>query len=202
MWAVRNSPVSALLLRRAAATTKHQSLSSSVLLPTWSQGLRCFSSSDATTDGEFRTGKVKFYLRDKAYGFIIPDDNPSTELWVHRTSLDTPHSPDEFPTRPYLLRDEHVKFRVDRVHGQTDKAVQVRFANGREIPLYRKNYHASVVRGEMQKFGQAVFDILKDGKLTDDEKMEQIKAAQGTSEELIAIAAERQMHYGPEPGNK
>ena len=50
---------------------------------------------------------------DKAYGFIIPDRDPSEEIWVHRTSIDTPHSPEDFPTRPYLVRNERVRFRVE-----------------------------------------------------------------------------------------
>lgn len=148
---------------------------------------------------EYQTGKVKFYLRDKAYGFIVPDDSMEEEIWVHRTSIDTPHSPEEFPTRPYLQRDERVKFRVEpAATGQSSKAVDVRFENGRQIPLFRKNYHASVVKGEMQRLGEAVYDILLDERRTDEERLEQIKMAGKASEEHISLAAQRQEHFGPE----
>jgi cold shock CspA family protein len=141
---------------------------------------------------------VLFYLRNKAYGFINPDDDPSKQIWVHRTSLDTPHSVEAFPTRPYLLKGESVKFRIEPgAPGKTDKAVDVRFANGRQVPLFRKNYHASVVRGEMQRLGERTFEILKQ-EGSAEEQLELLKQAAQQAEEQIALAADKQSKYGPE----
>jgi len=194
MWGIRSPPSSTLFLCRVA---RLQSLTSKSLAGSQPYLFRAFSSD--TDKGDFLTGKVKFYLRDKAYGFIVPDGDASQEIWVHRTSLDTPHSPEKFPTRPYLLRDERVKFRVERAAGKSDKAADVLFENGRQVPLFRKNYHASVVRGEMHRLGETVFEILKDEDLSDDERMEQIKLAGKTAEENVSVAAERQQEFGPEP---
>lgn len=58
-------------------------------------------SAPASSSG-YLTGTVKFYIRSKGYGFIVPDDplsvpHSAPEVWVHRTSLDTPHLADEYP---------------------------------------------------------------------------------------------------------
>jgi cold shock CspA family protein len=196
MWALRNSS-SSTRFARGIARLQGASPQSFVAAPHPRSCARPFSSDEG---GEYFTGKVKFYLRDKAYGFIVPDDGVVDEIWVHRTSLDTPHSPEEFPTRPYLQRDERVKFRVEKAAaGQSSKATGVRFENGRQVPLFRKNYHAAVVRGEMQRLGEAVYDILRQDDLSDDDRLEQIKMVGKAAEENISLAAERQEQFGPEP---
>ncbi len=196
MLAFRTSNSSSLFIRVFAKLQ----CSSVKSFPVANQSLsRTLSSEGTSSSDDFQTGKVKFYLRSKAYGFIIPDDNPSTELWMHRTSIDTPHPVEEFPTRPYLLKGESVRFRVQpSSKGHTDEAVDVRFENGRQIPLYRKNYHASVVRGELERLGETVFTVLKQD-LPVLEQLEQIKAAAMAAEERISLAAERQEQHGPEP---
>lgn len=191
---------SASLLIRGINTIQKASLPKA-FLATSSSTLRTFSSDDSSSVGELQSGTVKFYLRSKAYGFIVPDSDPTSEIWVHRTSIDTPHSVEEFPTRPYLMKGESVKFRVEPgPQGQADKAVDVRFLNGRQIPLYRKNYHASVVRGEMQRFGETVFELLKQDSSVE-EKWQQIEEAAKSAEDQIALAAERQQQNGPEVEN-
>ena len=150
------------------------------------------------------TGTVKFYLRNKAYGFIVPDDPQSVghsgEVWVHRTSFDTPHDPLDFPTRPYLLKNERVRFQIAPANddGQTDKAIRLVFENGREVPLYRKNYAVSVVNGEQRRLGEAVLEILANTDSSHEDQFEQIQEAARTVEETIAQAAAHQETYGPE----
>jgi hypothetical protein len=133
--------------------------------------------------------------------------------------LDTPHSPDEFPTRPYLIKNERVRFQVQSTSNnnnnnnssdnpkskmkQSEVAIHVRFENGRQIPLYRKNYHASVVKGELQRLGQAVYDILSsnddnDEVVSSQQRYQKIMEAKNYAQEQIDLAAEKQGHYGPE----
>jgi cold shock CspA family protein len=194
MWALRNSSSSTRAFARGIVRLQATSPQS------FGVHCRCVRPFSSEEDGDYFTGKVKFYLRDKAYGFIVPDENAMDEVWVHRTSLDTPHSPDEFPTRPYLQKDERVKFRMEEAAvGQSSKAIDVLFENGRQVPLFRKNYHAAVLKGEMQRLGEAVYDILQEDDLSDEQRLEQIKMLGTTAEENISLAAERQEQYGPEP---
>jgi cold shock CspA family protein len=101
------------------------------------------SNNDAS-NATYLTGNVKFYLRDRLYGFIIPDDplaaGGHNELWFHRTNIQSPHSFDEFPSRPYLVKHERVKFRVEDKGGDAPNATatDITFENGRQVPLFRK----------------------------------------------------------------
>jgi cold shock CspA family protein len=163
---------------------------------------RHFSNSD-----DFFTGSVKFYVRGKAYGFLIPDDpskvpGGATEIWAHRTSFDTPHSADEFGTRPYLYKGERVKFRIqpetrdgDKV--AHDKAIDLRFEDGRQVPLFRKNYTPAVKKGETLKLGEFLVEVMKeDSSLSDEDIMEKIKAAVVVYDEAIAKAESVSQQYG------
>lgn len=170
-------------------------------------GVSCcyFSStiSNYNSSDDFLTGTVKFYIRKKAYGFIIPDDPAeagTSEIWVHRTSIDTPHSGEEYPTRPYLYKDERVKFRVEfEEEGRTPKAMNLMFENGKEVPLFRKNYHQSAIKGEHQRLGEFLLEIMKEEGLSEQEQLEKIKTAVRATEEVIATAQRNQQLYGPPP---
>ena len=191
MWAVRNSSSCARLVKRVASL---HPVSPQSFVAHSTCHVRHFSSED-----EYLTGTVKFYIKNKAYGFIISDRDPSEEIWVHRKAIDTPHPTEEFPNRPYLLKDERVRFRVEPGEpGKPPKAVGLQFENGSQIPLFRKNYHLSVVGEVYQQFGAAVQKIMHEEELSDEEKWEQIKASLKTSDETIALAAARQKLYGPE----
>ena len=168
-----------------------------------SSSLSCFFSTIHHPD-DFLTGTVKFYIRKKAYGFVIPD-NPtevgSAEVWVHRTSIDTPHSAEEYPTRPYLYKDERVKFRVEfDEEGRTPKATDLTFENGKEVPLFRKNYHQSAIKGEQQRLGEFLLEIMKEEGLSDEEQLEKIRTAARATQEAISTAERNQQLYGP-PGD-
>ncbi|KAL3938866.1 MAG: hypothetical protein SGBAC_006305 [Bacillariaceae sp.] len=156
-------------------------------------------------NNDFLTGTVKFFIRKKAYGFVIPDDPAeagSSEVWVHRTSIDTPHSGEEYPTRPYLYKDERVKFRVEfDEEGRTPKATNLTFENGKEVPLFRKNYHQSAIKGEQQRLGEFLLEIMKEEGLSDEEQLEKIKTAATATEEAISAAERNQQLYGP-PGDE
>lgn len=34
------------------------------------------------------TGTVKFFSRNKGWGFIVPDDSPETDVFVHYSAVD------------------------------------------------------------------------------------------------------------------
>jgi cold shock CspA family protein len=112
----------------------------------------------------YLTGTIKFYLREKLYGFIIPDDpmaaGGNAEVWFHRSGIQSPLSFQESPTRPYLRQRERVKFRLqpressgnadttaevdadgkkeENIRKQNATAVDVIFENGSEVPLFRQ----------------------------------------------------------------
>jgi cold shock CspA family protein len=98
------------------------------------------------------TGTVKFYLRDKLYGFIIPDDpmeiGGHNEVWFHRSGIQSSYSYQESPARPYLRQRERVKFRLlprepvaenQETNGKLSAtAVDIVYENGRLVPLFRQ----------------------------------------------------------------
>jgi cold shock CspA family protein len=98
---------------------------------------------ESSTD-DYLTGTVKFYLRDRLFGFIIPDDPllaKTNELWCHRTSIKSDRSFEESPSRPYLRNKERVKFRIQaptEEERDTPVAIDIVFENGRQVPLFRK----------------------------------------------------------------
>ena len=94
----------------------------------------------STTTDEYVTGKVKFYRRDQAYGFIIPDDESiGNEVFVHRTSLAGSDEKDEFEPWQFLWRNDRVKFIAEKVEGKTmPVATNVTFEDGSRIPNRRK----------------------------------------------------------------
>jgi cold shock CspA family protein len=160
------------------------------------------SSSSSSSDEQHLTGLVKFFIRKSAYGFIIPDDPTAAgaeEIWVHRTSFDSPHSTDEFPTRPYLYKNERVKFRIVMDgEGRTPKAMDLTFENGKLVPLFRKNYHLATIKGEEQRLGEFLLEIMKEEGLSDAERMEKITTAVTATEEAIGLADRNRSLYGPE----
>ena len=195
MLAVKAGTATARLF---VARQSHQTLRS----PLASLQYSLFSSS---SDGDYVAGTVKFYMRNKAYGFVIPDKpalvGGSKDVWVQRTSFDTPHSPEEFPIRPYLYKNERVKFRFEPApEGGSPKATDLVFENGRQIPLFRKNYAAAAIKGECSRLGESVLEIMTDEKfanLSDAELMVKIKEAAQIAKETIGIAQSKQDMYGP-----
>jgi cold shock CspA family protein len=164
----------------------------------------CWQSSSyfSTSSDEHLTGMVKFFIRKSAYGFLIPDDPAAagaSEIWVHRTSFESPHSTDEFPTRPYLYKNERVKFRIEiDEQGRTPKATGLTFENGKLVPLFRKNYHLATIKGEEQRLGEFLLEVMKEEGLSDEERMEKITTAVTATEEAIALADRNQHLYGPD----
>ncbi|KAG7345902.1 cold-shock DNA-binding domain protein [Nitzschia inconspicua] len=156
-------------------------------------------------DGPYLTGTVKFYLRNKLYGFIIPDDplaaNGHNEVWFHRTNIQSPHSFDEFPSRPYLMKQERVKFRLQPGNGTTSQsptAFDITFENGRTVPLFRKNYLSASIKGEATRLGQGILKLFDESTIVDDDQvlLQQVKDLVAASQQAIQHAKENVDEHG------
>mmetsp|Transcript_24152 Transcript_24152/g.29738 ORF Transcript_24152/g.29738 Transcript_24152/m.29738 type:complete len:176 (+) Transcript_24152:126-653(+) len=143
--------------------------------------LRGATSTIATTNQQYSlfstdTGKVKFYIRSKAYGFIISDTD-NAEVFVHRTNV--AGAPGDDNMNPILLNDEKLKF--DRVSGEDGKLIaeNVTYEDGSLVPVYREGFLEKRSRGTKTRLGVTVYDILTEG--GDEEVMAQKIAEAYTS---------------------
>jgi len=135
-----------------------------------------------------KTGTVKFYLREKGYGFLQEDNNPNVDLFVHRNSIPcSPPLPENFhSTRwPYLKQGERVRFDTvtDSATGR-EQAVQVMWMNGDPIPPERTNYLGGVHERTMRILGQEVYELL--GKSSDKSDEELAKEVRVLHESALA----------------
>ena len=115
--------------------------------------------------GAIMTGTVKFYLREKGYGFILADGRPDKDLFVHRGGIVCTHQLSEMvlnatPKYPYLKQNERVRFVLSNDMGAV-KAVNVTWLNGDPIPPERKNYLGGVYERSHRLFGEACMNVMK-----------------------------------------
>ena len=129
-------------------------------------------------------GSVKFYNRAKYYGFIIPNDQPDLDVFVHRSDIlsDLPH--DEHPRYPSLAAGERVRFQLDWVTDESDgtkkpHARNVIFSNGQRIPPLRKFFWRNKMRNIQDELGKQVFAIMTDDTIPNPDPQEQWERVQG-----------------------
>jgi cold shock CspA family protein len=128
-----------------------------------------------------KTGKVKFYLRDKGYGFITADGAGDGDIFLHRTAFVT-HVPPEHLRHPFAREHERVSFdtQVDASSGQT-RAVNVTWINGEPIPPLRQNFLGTAWERVHRDLGEAVYRILSnkvsENALSEAEQNEKIRDA-------------------------
>jgi len=137
----------------------------------------------STTSGSktSQTGTVKFYLRDKGYGFINPDGRDDVDLFVHKSSIDStlPKSlADQSVRIPYLKKGERVRFLTVTNNG-LEQATSVTWLDGKKIPPERTNYLGGVHERAKRNFGETVYTIMEaegDG-MTNEQRLEKIMAS-------------------------
>jgi cold shock CspA family protein len=120
------------------------------------------------------TGIVKWYSRDKAYGFVILPDK--REIYLSRNGIDTSLDFRKTPIRyPYLREGEKVTFDIDP-RGK-ESAINIRFANGSKIPPVRKSWLGSIYRNNLERFSKGASAAMGDSTMGDDEKWAKVKEA-------------------------
>ena len=91
------------------------------------------------------TGTVKFYRRQKAYGFIVvdggSDDSGSSvpaEVFVHRTSINARDDAKGNMFYPFLIHGERVTFDIEVLEGQNRQVAKgLTFEDGSIVPTVR-----------------------------------------------------------------
>jgi cold shock CspA family protein len=148
--------------------------------------IRCLSSSESP---QHLTGKVTFYNRAKAYGFVIPDGveqkvNPDGsmegQVYVHRTGIVSDLSVEESSMYPFLRAGERIRFTVSHTTPSYNdnkeipqdavgkpRAVQVTWLDGTPIPPLRPNYLISVQGTSVQQLGLEILEYVE--QLNDDD---------------------------------
>lgn len=126
------------------------------------------------------TGTVKWYRYQKAYGFIVAD-NDSADVFVHRSAITGSDSGDM--SNPILKNDERVAFtRIDD-NGRLS-AADVTFEDGSIIPTYRDGFEQKAIVAAKRKLGYVAFDALEEGG-DDAEILAKIKQAFQEAKEKI-----------------
>jgi cold shock CspA family protein len=122
-----------------------------------------------------QTGTVKFYDRDKSYGFIVPDSGHA-DVFVHRSGIvsDVPLSVSAH--YPFLRKGERVRFETRPVDGMI-KAAEVTWVDGRTIPPLRKNHLGMVLEKAQKQLGYHCFDILSQTDLSPEDKLMRLNDA-------------------------
>ena len=127
-----------------------------------------------------KMGRVKFYNRDKGYGFIVADAAPNVDVFVHRKHIQCdPPLPEDFTSIrwPYLRKAERVCFETIPKEDGREEAIKVSWANGQSIPPERTNYLGKAHEQIKGKFGESVYDLLQAANLGDKDLLKEIRAA-------------------------
>ena len=131
-----------------------------------------------------QTGTVKFYVREKGYGFITPDDKPDTDLFVHRTAILTDVPVTTSLKHPYLRQRERVQFEMGSDKG-APVATRVTWIGGGTVPPLRLNYLGGVHERAYRDLGEHCYTILSDASLTSEEQLTKVKDAYALSKNTV-----------------
>jgi CspA family cold shock protein len=139
-------------------------------------------------------GTVKFYNREKAFGFIQPDGG-GADIFVHRSGIVSPLSVEESMRHPYLREGERVQFER-RVDSGLDKAVDVTWLNGNPVPPLRKGFRAASITRAKTVLGEQAYTILNDDTLSEEQQNEKIRDAFAFSNSIVLNAEQLVVNMG------
>jgi cold shock CspA family protein len=129
------------------------------------------SATDASpVTGEYVIGRVKSYIREKAYGFVVPNGAKDTDtIFIHRSGIKSAKllPGNAVNTNPHLRKNESVRFIVvteQTAKGPLKAAKELEYADGKPIPIYRSNYVENVKKYTYGLMGEAMFNILENEK--------------------------------------
>ena len=131
------------------------------------QSLRCFSSASPVV------GSVKFYNRQKQFGFITADDDSITDdVFAHRSNI--AGASDAHPNGlPFLITNERVQFDLETENGKL-VAKNIVTEGGSPIPVYRDIYLENRKKSVKTNMGMQVYDILDDDTMSEADKVSRI----------------------------
>jgi CspA family cold shock protein len=140
------------------------------------------------------TGTVKFYNREKAFGFIQPDGG-GADIFVHRSGIVSPLAVEESMRHPYLRQGERVRFER-KLDSGLDKAVEVTWLNGNPVPPLRKGFRAANIERAKTVLGEQAYTILNDDTLSQEQQNEKIRDAFAFATSIVQNAEELVVNMG------
>lgn len=147
------------------------------------------------------TGHVKWYIRNKAFGFIVPDEE-GDDVFVHRSNIvgASNDGSQKFGT-PILIKNERVQFELSTSPEGQPVALQIKAEDGSNIPVYRKGIIESQKNKVKRQMGMQIYEILDDDAMSEADKvsriMEEFETAKRECDELDA-KLEAQQQEGAE----
>lgn len=127
--------------------------------------------------GDFVTGTVKFYDKNKLYGFVKPHEAPKEEIYFHRIDFVTPLNFEEFPKAPTLFGGDKIRFRVQQMPEGTNRAREIMLQNGKPIPPLRRSWLKYRIRSSYSEMGDSIFTALENPDLTQDQQWQVVQQA-------------------------
>jgi CspA family cold shock protein len=140
------------------------------------------------------TGTVKFYNREKAFGFIQPDGG-GADIFVHRSGIVSPLAVEESMRHPYLRQGERVRFER-KIDSGLDKAMEVTWLNGNPVPPLRKGFRAANIERAKTVLGEQAYTILNDDTLSPEQQNEKIRDAFAFASSIVQNAEQLVVNMG------
>jgi cold shock CspA family protein len=119
-------------------------------------------SNGSNAEPNYATGTVKFYHRERLFGFISMDKAPrgTKDIFVQRSHIRSHLDFAYSPRNPFLLRGDRVRFALEELDGQL-KAMDVTALDRRPIPPLRHSYWRNKHQGLYRQLGEDVATIMR-----------------------------------------